>query len=34
MPVDVAIAEILKQVVASKEVECQKRLQQDWDSEC
>ena len=29
--VDIAIAVLLKQAVASKEVECAKRMQKDWD---
>lgn len=29
--VDIAIADLLKQAVALKEVECAKRMQKDWD---
>jgi hypothetical protein len=30
--VDIAIADLIKQAVASKETECLKRMQKDWDS--
>lgn len=30
--VDTAITNILQEAVASKEVECQRRLQKDWDT--